>query len=155
MRLTRHTPVLDAVKSILRSMSGSYEFTLDAFEGGISALAGKKLQHGLIDRDRPFLKVTPELAIVATRALGQAFREVLSKNGNVRVEYLLQQVGLAVRVWVAYRFEAQGGDVSLRALKPATVEAKARKSQDPRIGFATGKLNAAIRRSPFRLRKVR
>ncbi len=154
MRLTRSTPVLDAVKTILRALSGHYEFTLDAFDRGLATGNSVKLD-SLITHGREFMNVTPSLITVAKAAFGDAFREVVSKGGNVRVEYLLGQIGLAMRNHIASaRFEQQG-DVPLRPLSREWAARKARTDGDPRIGIYRGTLLKAIRRSPFRLRKVR
>ncbi len=154
MRIQRATPTLDAVKAVLRTLSGSYEFTLDAFDRGLSDKNAEKMK-ALVKADRNFLRVTPHLTQLATQALAMAFSEVISKGGQVRTEHILNQVGLGVRGWILYRFEHQGPDVTLTHLSPAWASAKARNRLDPRIGIATKALIKAIARSPFRLRKVR
>jgi hypothetical protein len=154
VRVTRHTPVLDAVKAVIRALNGHYEFTLAALDRGLSSGNSVKLA-SLVDDGREFMNVTPELIVVARDAFAKAFREVISKGGNVRVEYLLNQIGLALRDHIATaRFEGQS-EVPLRPLSRAWLIRKAREGRDPRIGIYTGALLKAIRRSPFRIRKVR
>jgi hypothetical protein len=72
-----------------------------------------------------------ELIVVARDAFAKAFREVISKGGNVRVEYLLNQIGLALRDHIAsVRFEGQS-EVPLRPLSRAWQIRKAREGRDP------------------------
>ena len=155
MRVSQHTPVLDAVKNVLRRLSGHYEFSVDALEG-ISAISAIKMR-ALIADQRNFMLVTPALVAIASTRFRAAFTELLRKGGAVRVEYLLNQTGLGIRTAIAARIENQGPDVALKALPtgPGTwSEYKARHRLDPRIGWATGAMRKAILRSPFRLRKV-
>lgn len=154
MRVERRTPVLDAVRGVLAQLNGHYEFTLAALDRGLSTGNAVKLE-SLVTHGREFMNVTPELVAVARTAFGAAFAEVMRKGGAVRVEYLLNQIGLALRDHIAaVRFEGQS-EVPLRPLSPAWKATKSRRRLDPRIGIASGALLKSLKRSPFRLRKVR
>jgi hypothetical protein len=154
VRIERHTPVIDAVRSVIAQLNGHYEFTLAALDRGLSSGNAVKLE-ALVTHGREFMNVTPQLIAVAREAFGAAFAEVVRRGGAVRVEYLLNQIGLALRDHIAsVRFEGQS-EVPLRPLSVAWKAQKARRRLDPRIGIASGALLKSLKRSPFRLRKVR
>ena len=155
MRIERRTPVLDAVRAVLAQLSGHYEFTMAALDRGLSSGNAVKLE-SLIDADRRFLDVTPELKRVAHEAFAKAFAEVVSKGGAIRVEYLLNQIGLAIRNHiVTARFEGQTDMTRMEPLSPAWAARKRREGRSANVGTYKGTLKKNLKRSPFRLRKVR
>lgn len=80
---------------------------------------------------RPFMAETPELAAkIVTAVRGEL------KAGRIDGETWDRVAADAVKQHVVERFELQGGDITLEALKPSTVQRKARAGLDPRIGIA-------------------
>jgi hypothetical protein len=122
MSVERRTPTLDAMAAMLRQLGRTKQLTPDSIEG-LSSESRMKLAR-LQSTGRPFLKVTAAMKAAITRQFGDLFRDAVLKSGSIRTDAFWTKVGAIAKRIVLLRFKQQGGDITLRPLKAATIYKK-------------------------------
>ena len=150
----RHTPTLDGLLAWARGIGGTWRVEVQAPDEQTAKLAY------LAAGGRDFLEVTPTLRKAVVDAVAADAARTLTGAGNLRTEATLRAAGAAIKAVVLGRFEGRLAGARLRALRAATVRAKAR-AADPtvranaaRIGRAHDDLYAALKAATFTLRRT-
>lgn len=154
MTVERKTPRLDGLERWVRGIGGRWRIEVQAPDE-----ATRKLAY-LAASGRDFLAATQETQAEVVRFVAADVTRTLTQSGNLRTEATLREAGKAIKQVVLARFLGRLLGARFRALRAATVRAKARsknatvRANASRIGRATDQLFNALRAATFTLRRT-
>lgn len=131
----------DAIDDLNKMATGLKSKGTYTIQFPLPALSQKKAQ-SLRDNDRDFFSADNKMEKDIATALDAMIKVNPEKlfDGDARSK-LLEVIAQSVKDTVVQRFEAGGGDISVRPLKPSTVRAKG----SSKVGTDTGSLLSDIK----------